>query len=43
MSRNLEFQMKKDVDGVVIVSDMEGMEEQGFWKPGMDFGKQVGT
>ncbi|XP_072044042.1 SEC14-like protein 2 [Amphiura filiformis] len=32
---------KKDVDGVVIISDMAGMEEQGFWKPGMDFGKQV--
>lgn len=31
----------KQVDGVVIISDMEGMEEQGFWKPGMDFGKQV--
>ncbi|XP_072043618.1 SEC14-like protein 2 [Amphiura filiformis] len=32
---------KKDVDGIVIICDMAGMEEQGFWKPGMDFGKQV--
>ena len=36
-----KFQQGKPIDGMIVVSDMTGMENQGFWKPSMDLGKQV--
>lgn len=34
-------QLGKPVNGLIFIYDMCGMEEQAFWKPGMEFGKQV--
>ncbi|XP_072027032.1 SEC14-like protein 2 [Amphiura filiformis] len=41
MIRANSKQQGKQVHGIILIYDMEGMEEQAFWKPGMEFGKQV--